>query len=117
MDTLNFSEHICIVGKTGSGKSRLLGEILYRNRELYDRKGVENIAVVVSPHCEIQQYVGGRAVCDIHHFCMTQFDEQGVARVIEYLEERGDIGKEIMLLLDDIAFRAQFGTKAAEMLV
>ena len=37
--------------------------------------------------------------------------------MIEYLEERGDIGKEIMLLLDDIAFRAQFGTKAAEVLV
>ena len=48
---------------------------------------------------------------------MTRFGEQGVARVIEYLEERGDIGKQIMLLLDDIAFRAQFGTKAAEVLV
>ena len=29
---------------------------------------------------------------------MTRFDEQGVTRVIEYLEEWGDIGKEIMLL-------------------
>ena len=78
MGKLNFPEYICIVGKTGSGKSRLLGEILCRNRELYDRKCIENIAVVVSPHktCEIQQYLGGRADWDIHHFCMTQFDEQ-----------------------------------------
>ena len=106
---------MCIFGKTGGDKSRLLGEILCRNRELYDRKGIENIAVVVSPHktCEIQQYVGGRADWDIHHFCMTRFDEQVVARVIEYLVERCDFGKEIMLLLDDIAFRAQFDTKAA----
>ena len=119
MGKLNFPEHICIVGKTGSVQSRLLGDILCRNRELYDRKGVENIAVVVSPHktCEIQQYGGGWADWDIHHFCMTRFVEQVVARVIEYLEERGDIGKEIMLLLDDIAFRAQCGTKAAEVLV
>ena len=59
MDKLKFPEHICTVGKTGSGKSRLLGEILSRNVELYDRKTSENIAVVVSPHrsCEINQYV------------------------------------------------------------
>ena len=48
---------------------------------------------------------------------MPRFDEQGVARVINYLEARGDLGKEIMLMLDDVAFRAQFGTKAAEVLV
>ena len=118
MDKLKFPEHICIVGKTGSGKSRLLGEILSRDVELYDRKTSENIAVVVSPHrsCEINQYVtpGG---WDIHHFCMSKFDEVGASRVISYLEDRGDLGKEIMLLLDDIAFRAQFGSKAAEVLV
>ena len=49
MDKLKFPEHICIVGKTGSEKSRLLGEILSRNVELYDRKTSKNIAVVVSP--------------------------------------------------------------------
>ena len=119
MSKLNFPEHICIVGKTGSGKSRLLGEILSRNRELYNRKRNENIAVVVSPHrsCEFQQYVEGKASWDIHHFSMPRFDEQGVALVINYLEERGDRGKEIVLMLDDVAFRAQFGTKAAEVLV
>ena len=118
MDKLKFSEHICIVGKTGSGMSRLLGEILSRNVALYDRKTSENIAAVVSPHrsCEINQYVtsGG---WDIRHFCMSKFDEVGASRVISYLEDRGDLGKEIMLLLDDIAFRAQFSSKAAEVLV
>ena len=118
MCKLNFPEHICIVGKTGSGKSRLLGEILCRNDELYDRGSSENIAVVVSPHktCKIRRYVGDRADWDIHRFCMSRFDEQGVRPVLEYLEEIGDLGK-IMLLLDNIAFRAQFGTKAAEVLV
>ena len=102
-----------------SGKSRLLGEILCRNHELYDRGSSENISVVVSPHktCEIRRYGGDRAAWDIHHFCMSRFDEQGVRRVLKYLEGRGELGKEIMLLLDDIAFRAQFGPKAAEVLV
>ena len=48
---------------------------------------------------------------------MSKFDEVGASRVISYLEDRGDLGKEIMLLLDDIGFRAQFGSKAAEVLV
>ena len=37
---------------------------------------------------------------------MNRFDEQGVQRVLQYLDETGDLGKEIMFLLDDIAFRA-----------
>ena len=45
---------------------------------------------------------------------MSRFDELEVQRLLQYLTERGDLGKEIMLLLDDIAFRAQFGSKAAE---
>ena len=48
---------------------------------------------------------------------MSRFDELGVQRILQYLTERGDLGKEIMLLLDDIAFHAQFGSKAAEVLV
>ena len=48
---------------------------------------------------------------------MSKFDEVGASRVISYLEDRGDLGKEIMLLLDDIAFWAQFGSIAAEVLV
>ena len=44
---------------------------------------------------------------------MSRFDELGVQRILQYLTERGDLGKEIMLLLDDIAFCAQFGSKAA----
>ena len=117
MDKLKFPEHICIVGKTGSGKSRLLGEILSRNLDLYDRKNSENIAVVVSPHksCEINQYVTS-GEWDIHHFCMGKFDEVGASRVINYLNDRGDLRK-VMLLLDDIAFRAQFESNAAEVLV
>ena len=35
MSKLNFPEHICIVGKTGSGKSMLLGDILRRNHDIY----------------------------------------------------------------------------------
>ena len=60
---LKFPEHICIVGKTGSGKSRLLGEILRRNHDLFERTTKENIAVVVSPHetWEIQKHIGGNS--------------------------------------------------------
>ena len=89
-----------------------------RNLDLYDRKNSENIAVVVSPHksCEINQYVTS-GEWDIHHFCMGKFNEVGALRVINYLNDRGDLGKEVMLLLDDIAFCAQFGSKAAEVLV
>ena len=116
---LKFPEHICIVGKTGSGKSCLLGGILRRNHDLFERTTNENIAVVVSRHetCEIQKYIGGNSNWDIHHFSMSRFDELGVQRILQYLTERGDLGKEIMLLLDDIAFRAQFGSKAAEVVV
>ena len=119
MGQLDFPEHMLIIGKTGSGKSMLLAEILVRNRELYDRKTNENIAIVISPHreCELQRLVAGRASWDIHHFSMQSFDEPAAARVIQYLHDRGDLGKEIMLLIDDIAFRAQFASKTAEALV
>ena len=119
MGQLDFPEHMLIIGKTGSGKSMLLAEILVRNRELYDRKTSENIAIVVSPHqeCELQRHVGGRAAWDIHHFTMQNFDEAAAARVMQYLSDRGYLGKEVMLLIDDIAFRAQFASKTAEALV
>ena len=86
---------------------------------IFERTTNENIAVVVSPHetCEIQKYIGDKSNWDIHHFSISVFDELGVQRILQYLTERGDLGKEIMLLLDDIAFRTQFGSKAAEVLV
>ena len=119
MGQLNFPEHRLVIGKSGSGKSMLLADILVRNREIYDRKDSANIAIVVSPHreCEIQNHVAGKCAWDINYFSMSTFDEAAAARIMGYLEERGELGKEVMLLLDDIAFRAQFGSKTAEAIV
>ena len=48
-----FPEHMLLIGRTGSGKSSLVGEILSNIDQLYHRHTKDNIVVILSPHeCE-----------------------------------------------------------------
>ena len=118
---LKFPEHIVIIGKTGSGKSHLLGEILARNHELFYRQSCENIALVLSPHkqCELPAYMSPSALDQwtIHHIRVSVIGKEEIERAMGYLKSQKLLGKEIMLILDDLAFRAQFAGKSAEALV
>ena len=115
---LKFPGHIVIIGKTGSGKSHLLGEILARNHELFYRQSCENIALVLSPHkqCELLAYMSPSALDQwtIHHIRVSVIGKEEIERAMGYLKSQKLLGKEIMLILDDLAFRAQFASKSAE---
>ena len=118
---LKFPEHIVIVGKTGSGKSHLLTNILARNHELFRRQTAKNTALVLSPHkqCELVAYMTPTTLAEwtIHHIRVNAIGGEEIQRAMTYLKKEKLLGEEIMLIIDDLGFRAEFASRSAESLV
>ena len=98
-----FPEHILLIGRTFSGKSSLVGDIFSNIDRVYKRRTKDNIAIVMSPHDNIDQNFLGRFNTTedwkIIHFSVNDFDEKAANGILAYLKGEELLYKEVFLFL------------------
>ena len=118
---LKFGSHIVLIGRTETGKTWLMSEILALSDSLFDRKTHENIAFVLSPHptCEVESVLHQSHKWTIHHKQVKEITDEELDAVLAFVDETyGLYGeREIIFLIDDLGFKGQFSSRSAEALV
>lgn len=105
---IDFPAHICIYGKSMSGKTHLAADIINRCDELFNRKSSNYVLLVLSPHSNIestiQEQIGNKWT--IIHFQVEVFSQHVIDNMLKYLLQENMLGKEIVTLLDDLVIQA-----------
>ena len=113
---VSFPEHMLIIGRTNSGKSCLVGDILSNIDKIYQRYTKDNIIIMLSPHDTIEKNFLRRfnSAQDwkILHFSMQTFDEESMESVLKYMDEENIIGREVFLFVDDLAIGGRISKQA-----
>lgn len=102
---IDFPAHHCVYGKSMSGKSYLVTEILNNMEKLLKRsESIPKILVVLSPHDEIEQLLKDRLLekWTIIHFNVEIFNQFLIDQMLNYLASERLLGKEIVVLMDDL---------------
>ena len=104
---ISFPEHMLLIGRTGSGKSSLVGEILSNIDQLYHRHTKDNIVVILSPHDAVDanflQRFNSAQDWTIIHFTMDSLNVDSMENLLNYLKKKKMLQKEVFLFLDDLA--------------
>ena len=104
---IDFPTHITILGKTGSGKSYLASKLIDSVENLFQKSGISNILVVLSPHEDVEEIMrkklGDRWT--IIHFTVNAFNQETIDRMLLYLDENKILGREVFVLIDDLAIQ------------
>ena len=104
---ISFPEHMLLIGRTGSGKSSLVGEILSNIDQLYHRHTKDNIVVILSPHDAVDpnflRRFNSAQDWKIIHFTMDSLNVDSMDSVLNYLKKKKMLQKEVFLFLDDLA--------------
>ena len=102
---IDFPTHITILGKTGSGKSHLASKLIDSVENLFQKSGISNILVVLSPHEDVEEIMrkklGDRWT--IIHFTVNAFNQETIDHMLLYLNENKILGREVFVLIDDLA--------------
>ena len=104
---ISFPEHMLLIGRTGSGKSSLVGEILSNIDQLYHRHTKDNIVVILSPHDAVDpnflRRFNSAQDWKIIHFTLDSLNVDSMENVLNYLKKEKILQKEVFLFLDDLA--------------
>ena len=110
-----FPEHMLLIGRTGSGKSSLVGEILSNIDQLYHRYTKDNIVVILSPHDAVDpnflRRFNSAQDWKIIHFTLDSLNVDSMENVLNYLKKEKILQKEVFLFLDDLAING-YASKA-----
>ena len=108
VEKITFPSHICIYGKTMSGKSHLAAEIIANIDEIYTRKTQDCILVILSPHANIENVLQERIGTEwtIIHFQVVHFSQIVIDNMLSFLLEQKLLGMEIVTLFDDLIIQA-----------
>lgn len=113
---VSFPEHMLLIGRTGSGKSSLVGDIFSNIDQLYRRYTKDNIVVVLSPHEVIDanflRRFNSAEDWKILHFTMDSLDAGSMDSVLNYLKKEKVLQKEVFLFLDDLAISGYASKRA-----
>lgn len=107
IEKVDFPSHICIYGKTMSGKTHLAGEIINRIDDIFERKTRDCILVVLSPHSNIESVIQERIGNEwtIIHFQVEHFSQTVIDTMLSFLLREKLLGMEIVALLDDLVIQ------------
>ena len=112
---ISFPEHMLLIGRTGSGKSSLVGEILSNIDQLYHRHTKDNIVVILSPHDAVDpnflRRFNSAQDWKIIHFTLDSLNVDSMENVLNYLKKKKILQKEVFLFLDDLAING-YASKA-----
>jgi len=115
-NTVQFPEHMLVIGRTNSGKSSLIGSVFSNINTVYRRYTKDNIIILISPHEAIDynflRRFNSLEDWKIIHFFMHSLNEEGMESVLKYLEKEKLLGKEIFLFLDDLAINGYASKRA-----
>ena len=104
---VRFPQHMLLVGRTASGKTSLVGDILSNVDQLYHRETKDNIVVILSPHDTIDpnfiRRFNSAEDWKILHFTIESLNADSMENVLKYLESENLLKKEVFLFLDDLA--------------
>ena len=104
---VHFPQHMLLVGRTASGKTSLVGDILSNIDQLYYRKTRDNILIILSPHDVIdsnflKRFNSGED-WKVLHFTIESLNADSMENVLKYLKSENLLKKEVFLFLDDLA--------------
>ena len=89
---ISFPEHMLLIGRTGSGKSSLVGEILSNIDRLYHRHTRDNIVVILSPHDGVDpnflRRFNSAQDWKIIHFTLDSLNVDSMENVLNYLKKK-----------------------------
>ena len=105
---VDFPAHICIYGKTMSGKTHLATEIIEQIDTIFNKKTNSYILVVLSPYEHIESSIQERigSYWTIIHFQVEIFSQNVLDNMLSYLLQHELLGKEVITLLDDLIIQA-----------
>ena len=84
-----------LIGRTGSGKSSLVGDILSNIDQLYHRHTKDNIVIILSPHETVDANFLRRF--NSAHFTMDSLNVDSMENVLNYLKKKKILQKEVFL--------------------
>ena len=104
--------HAVILGRTMSGKSYLAADIINRIDQIFDRKSETYILVVLSPYPHLEDTIRTRLdeKWTIIHFSVQNFTQRVIDNMLTYLASNHMLGKEIIVLMDDLAIEASINS-------